>query len=74
MMAQRRNQMRKWGAAILVLSAFATSSVQAQEGTLPPPASPVAAPVTRSLWMDGAITVAAIGLGLFVVVRNSHRA
>ncbi len=32
-----------------------------------------APPVTRPLWFDGAITVASIGLGLFVVCRNSNR-
>ncbi len=44
----------------------------------PAPAVPSAVPggtpvVTRPMWLDGGITVVMIGLGLFVVCKNSNR-
>ncbi|HWL07835.1 MAG TPA: hypothetical protein VNQ76_05505 [Planctomicrobium sp.] len=64
-----KNRLRKGCACLVLLGAFAGSPVSAQEAA--PPAAP--APVSRPLWLDGAITVCMIGLGLFVVVRGSNR-
>ncbi|SFI14750.1 hypothetical protein [Planctomicrobium piriforme] len=66
----RSHHIRTWGLGLALAWSLAGLTVSAQD--TPPPAPAPQGP-TKSLWVDGGITVAMIGLALFVVCRNSNR-